>query len=278
MIDGSTAAPGATMNRWSTRPASVMHIAVPLYVVAIVAAEITLVFFDTTAGLIGHAALILLLLSHFLIGSWGTSPAAVATSAPYQALRVLPALALVPLLRLLSIVMPFSALPVWGWYPLVGGTILLATALTARALHYSWADLGLQRAQWVTQLLIALSGPPLGLMTYLLVKPDTYNLVGSRSSPTDIAAAIVALLFAGLVEESLFRGLLQRATGGIVWGSLLYGALYLGTLSPGLLLIMTLAGSFFSWCAARTGAIWGVILANGTLAATALVIWPLLLS
>ena len=278
MTDSAAPAPVTVLDRQRSRTLPTMRIAIPVYVGAIVAVEIVLVFFNTAAGLIGHAVLVALLLGQFLLNSWGTTPATVGTSTSYHTARALPALALVPLLRLLSLVMPFGALPVWSWYLLVGVPLFLATVLLARAMHYSWADLGLRRVPWVTQLLIALSGPPLGLITYLLVRPEPRDLLGRQPTFAALGGAIGALLFAGLAEEVLFRGLLQRATRNIVWVTILYGALYIGALSPGLLLIMTVVGGYFSWCVARTGGIWGVALANGTLAASALVICPLLFS
>lgn len=273
----ATPAPLAIPGQSDAQSAPAMRSTTPLYVGAIVAAEIVLSFFSTQWGLVGHAILIAALLNHYLLASWRSSRASVDQQAPAHAARALPALALVPLLRLLSLVMPLSVTPVWFWYLLAGMPFLLATLLTARALHYSWSDLGLSRAHWATQLAIALSGPLLGLLLYTLTPVDSPNLLTVRGGQFNPLGAIAALLFAGCAEELLFRGLLRRATGGITSGTILFGTMYLATFSLSMVLFMTLVGLFFGWCAARTNALWGVALANGLLAASALVIYPLYL-
>jgi uncharacterized protein len=235
---------------------------VPMYVTAIAAAEVAGVLFGAVVGAICHAILIPLLLSQYVLME----------RAPYR--RILPALALAPLLRILSLNLATPTIPWLYWHALIGAPLLVAIGMTARLLGLTPAQLGLSTRGWQWQLLIGLSGPPLGIVAVRLVHPAPFP---SGYTWSEIAAgSAILLVFNGFAEELLFRGLLQQVaselygSAGVLYSSAVFAALYLGALSWSYALFIFLVGLLFGWCARRTGAIWGVALAHGLLTITLL--------
>ena len=234
--------------------AALASIVVASYVAAIALAEATGVFVAATAGVVSHAILAFALLTH----------AHVAGQAPYR--RLLPALALVPLLRILSLTMPIKYVPQIYWYALVGVPLLVAIGLAARAANLSRDQIGLRLGAWRAQLLVAASGVPLGLAAAYLAPEAPARPAAGAGMAVHI---VILVLFTGFAEELLFRGVLMRAVrdlldrDDLLFSTFLFAVVYLGTLSVEYILFVALVGLFFGWCARKTGAIWGVALAHG---------------
>jgi membrane protease YdiL (CAAX protease family) len=90
-------------------------------------------------------------------------------------------------------------------------------------------------------------------------------------------------VFTGIVEELIFRGVVQAATGqvfggrtGVLLSSILFSSLYLSSLSPSYFLLVSLAGLYFGYCAYTTRSLGGVAVAHGLMNIGLIVIWPLL--
>lgn len=232
---------------------------VPAYLAAIIAAEAIGAFIAPLAGYAGQALLVVALLSQYVY----------AEGARYR--RLLPALALVPLLRLLSLVMPVRFVPEPYWYALIGLPLLAAVLLTAQLLELGPAALGLHTRGWPRQLLIAASGPPLGLAAALLAPQLAFASLSAASAPEQIAGLVALAVGLALLEEMLLRGLLLRVAsetlgaGGLLCASLLSAALYLGTRSLAAIGLAALAAIFFGWCVRRSGGSWGVIASHSLL-------------
>lgn len=224
------------------------------YSIAIIGVEIIGTAWDVLTGAILHAALIPLLLTHFVR----------AKGAPYG--RALAVLALVPLLRILSLTMPVSELPLVYWHVLIGAPLLLGAILTARLLGLSAADLGLRSQHLLAQGAIALVGVPLGFIATLIAPqlptPVFFNWQNGA------AVVLILGIFSAFAEEFVFRGLLQRVMsealgwGGVIVSSVLFAAMYAGSLSVVYVLFIGAVGLLFGWCVQRTGSILGVTLAH----------------
>ena len=245
---------------------SAKTIIVPAYMAVIAGAEAIGAFIGVVPGALCQAVLTLALLSHY----------ALMHQAPYR--RILPVLALAPLLRLLSLAMPIRHLPQIYWHALVGIPLLIGVALTARLLHRSKASLGLCLPSWRSQMLIASSGLPLSIAAFLLLRPQPSV---ARSDWREIAiGSLILLIFTGFTEELLFRGMLQQVANetlgraGVVCSSIMFAVVYIGSLSLGYTLFIGLVGLFFGWCVHRTGSIWGVILAHSILSIGMMLVWP----
>jgi membrane protease YdiL (CAAX protease family) len=195
---------------------------------------------------------------------------------------VLPALALVPLLRLLSLAIPLRRFDPLLWQLMIGLPLLLATVLAIRPVGLSARDagLGLGRVSGWWQLVIALTGLPLGYAAFSITRPE---LPPSANSLLALMGGVIVLvIFGGFLEELLFRGLVQGAATPLLgpisplFAGLASAAVYLGTLDPLVILFMGLVGVLFGALVRRTGSIWGVALAHGALVSGTTIVWPLL--
>lgn len=237
-----------------------------LYLLIIVAIEAIVAYGDTVLGVACAALLILILLNHYI---W-------LGSAPDR--RVLPVLALLPLLRLLSVAMPFRAAPHVYWYLLSGLPLLIAIVLTARMLAFTWASLGFRLRCWRAQGAVMVAGVPLSLIAYGLVRP--HPLIARLDAQHLAVGAGILIVFVGLTEELLFRGLLLQATSSLfgqntlLWNAGAFAATYIGSLSAAYVGLMALVGLFFAWCVQRTGSLWGVVAAHSVLVIGMTCIWP----
>jgi uncharacterized protein len=263
------------LGSWSTpasdsdNPSAISTVIICAYVPFIAVAELVGALVGVLPGALCDAILIPVLLSHY----------ALTPEKPHR--RILAALALIPLLDLLSFTMPVKPVPQIYWYILVGTPLLIAAALTARLLALSWSDVGLRLRQWPRQILIAASGLPLGLVAFLILRPKP--LFAEPTWPEMAASAVVLIVFTGLIEEIIFRGVLQTtaedALGpmSVLYSSTVFAIAYVGSLSLPYVLFMQGVGLLFGWCFRRTGSIWGTTLAHGLLNIGLIVFWPYVL-
>lgn len=240
------------------------------YIAAIAVAEAISVFIGVIPGTLGHAILIPTMLSHYGL-----------SEARYR--RVLPVLALVPLLRILSLVMPIQQLPQIYWHALVGLPLLIAAVLAAHLLGLSRAMLGLNLYARPLQALIALSGVPLSMAAFFILRPDP--LIGEVSGSTIMIGAAILTIFAGFTEEFIFRGLLQQVVGEVfdgraatLYSTILFAIMYIGSLSLSYVLFIALVGLFFAYCVNKSGSLWGVVLAHSIMNVGMVFVWPFIVN
>ena len=255
----SQAADGATLR--SAWPAPVaIGIAVPL----LVAAEVLAAGTDAVpAAALDGVALV------FLLAVYIWSPGDV---------RVLAGLALVPVLRLSSLAL--SVEDPLALYVLTGVPVLTAVVLAADALELPGV-LRLWEIRRASQWHVAVAA----LFAAELATPliDLPPLVADRSLPKVAVAALVVFVFAGVLEELLFRGVLQGAMapmlGGasVVLADLLFAATYLGSGSLPYTALMASFGLACGFWVRHTGSVAGAAIGHGLFAAGLLVIWPVIL-
>jgi CAAX prenyl protease-like protein/helix-turn-helix protein len=124
------------------------------------------------------------------------------------------------------------------------------------------------------------AGLGLGALEYYILAPAP--LVSSFSWGTIGLAALSLMVFTGLMEELLFRGLLQAVAqpvlGGwsIVYVSLLFATLHIGQLSALELVFAFGVGLLFAQLVRWSGSILGVALAHGMTNITLFLIMPYL--
>lgn len=195
---------------------------------------------------------------------------------PARALVV--AVAVVAMARLMSASMPFVPVGALGQYGLVAIPIFLAVWLAARQSRYSWSDLGVvldRRAAGASIMGLAL-GLGIGFVDYDIVRP--FPLATSLRLLELVVPILVLGLTTGLVEELLFRGLLQRAAvrylgtiPGALYGVVMYTTVAVARVDiPGVALVfltaVTLAAvtirtrSIFPAAALHTGLNVGLLL------------------
>lgn len=239
------------------------------YLVAIAVAEILTAFAPARTGLVAHAAVLLVVLIH----------AARVEGKKEQAFLV--SLAFAPLIRVISLSLPLADLPVLYWYLITSIPLFAAVLIAAPTLGFGWPDLGLNLRRWGLQLVIGLSGIAFGVFEYWILRPDP--LVDTLEWSALLWPALILLISTGLLEEMIFRGLLQRASLDVlgVWGigyiAILFAVLHTGYKSLLDVLFVAAVGLFFGWVVHRTRSLLGVTLAHGLTNIVLLLILPLIL-
>lgn len=248
----------------SSRPGVVIL----FYLAVIAVAEVVIALVQPVAGILVHVALLAGLVTH----------AALVDDAGMR--RLLLPLTLAPLTRILSISMPLTILPQIYWYPIIYLPLAAGTIVVMRQTGLSRQDVGFQATKPVWQVLIVPTGALLGLAEYLILRPAP--LESQLTVGTVFISASIFIMTTGLVEEWIFRGVLQRVMkdrfgwAGLLYVSLMFAVLHVGFLSvPDLVFVFGVA-VLFAWLANKTRSIMGITLAHGLTNAGLYVIFPLL--
>jgi membrane protease YdiL (CAAX protease family) len=225
------------------------------YLTAIAFAEALTNLWAPLAGVTFHGLILVGLLSH---ASFIT---------PNAQRRFYLSLALVPLLRLISLSLPLRMFPTIYWYLLVGILLFIGLDIVVRLGNLNHKMLGLVGRDIPRQLLIGSSGLVLGLIGYFILKPAP--LINNYSWVDIWMAGIILLVFTGLLEELIFRGLLlytsSRILGrvGIIYVALINALLHLGYHSTLNIFFTFGVALYFGIVTLRTGSILGVSLSHG---------------
>jgi membrane protease YdiL (CAAX protease family) len=253
-------------------PADVTRTTVGVYAAGIVGAELVTVFVGVVPGVAAHAVVLLAVLQHYLFGASRTAAAA--------HLDVLLVLALLALTRILSLTLAVDEVRRLYQLAIVGAPVLVGVVVAARVLRPLQFLRRVRSWTWREQAPIALAGLPLGLLGYAVARPE--QLVDASSPQLPVAVAVV-VLFSAVPEELLFRGLLQEGltrifgATGLLWGSLLFAAAYLGAEDAAYVLFAGAYGLLFAVLVERTDSLVGVTLAHSLLNVGALIVWPAVL-
>lgn len=215
----------------------------------IVLAEVSTVLIGIPAGALMHGAILVLLAAHNTFARTPKDPQ-------------IPTLMVLPLLRLLSLVMPLESMPVFTWYVWIGVPVLAAGFLVMRAIGFEFSDIGLTRPRQIrTELLLSLFGIPLGLLMGSTAMASQGPLAG-LSLPVYL---LVAIPFIVLLEELLFRGLIQRVASlrsqnlAIAIPNVIYAAMYIGSGNGVAALMMGGFGVLLSAMTLARGTLWAAI-------------------
>jgi uncharacterized protein len=237
-----------------------------LYVAAIIGAEAIASAVGPVAGAVWDAILLYAMLNSCVVAPDRSES------------RLFPFLALVPLLRLLSLTMPSRHVAEIWWYAMVGAPLLLGAFLAARAVPIAWPGLRLRKRAIPIQTAIALAGVPLSLAAYEILEPAP--LVSPLTAPSLVGASLILIVFSAFTEEVVFRGLLQGAAReffgllGLVIVSVLYASLYIGSMSAAYVGFTGVVGLALAVAVDRTGVLWGAVGAHAFLNIGLLLVWP----
>jgi membrane protease YdiL (CAAX protease family) len=203
-----------------------------------------------------------------------------AVNISYPHRRLLLPLALVPLVRIISLSIPLAGIPQIWWYPIIYAPLFIACIVVMRISHFRAKQVGLTVGKWYVQLLIMLIGYLVGVGEYLILKPQA--LITNLTFQEIILPAIILTLSTGFVEELIFRGVLQRAAvdsfgnWGLVYISLLFAVMHMGYLSLIDVVFVFAVAMIFSFIVKFTGSLLGVSLAHGTANVVLYLVFPLL--
>jgi membrane protease YdiL (CAAX protease family) len=230
-------------------------VVLPAYVAAIITAEMVTALVDARWGVGLHVAILWALLVHFSWAKEGSES------------KLLLALCLAPLTRILSLGMPLGDVDLVYWFLIVGAPMVVAAFLAARTLGLTRYDLGLTIRCIPVQLLVGAMGVGLGIGEYFILKPEA--LIDELTWQQAWWPALILLVATGFGEELVFRGVMQSASrdalgkAAIVYVAIVFAALHVGYKSAPDVAFVFLVALFFGWVVARTGSLLGVSLSHG---------------
>jgi len=233
-----------------------------IYLLAIAVAEVVTVFVQPVWGIVCHAIVLVAVVTHS------------ALAGDYRYRHLVLSLALVPLVRIISLSMPLVNIPQILWYPIIYAPLLVAAIVVVRILGLRAREVGFSFSSFPVQLAVGLSGLLFGVAEYFILAPEP--MIIELIWQEIWLPALIFLMCTGFVEEFIFRGVLQRTAveafggWGIVYVSLLFATVHLvHYLEIGLTGILIDIGFvfavalFFGWVVKRTGSLFGVTLAHG---------------
>ncbi|PYE55664.1 CPBP family intramembrane glutamic endopeptidase [Deinococcus yavapaiensis] len=261
-----------TSEKYAQRSSLALLLELSLYILMMIAAESFAAGPSPLLGLWLHALTLIVLTVR-------------ATLFRVKHAEVLIALSLAPLIRLLALTIPTQqlGLDTINVFPIVNLPLILAALLGIRVLSFKAKNVGL-RLSWrdvPLQLLIASSGFLIGYGERLILQPPA---LAAGFEPRQLIWPMLSLMvFTGLSEELLFRGVMQHAAVrhlgprvGVVLISVVFGVFHFGWQSWLDVVYVTLVGLYFGWLAHKTRSIVGISVAHGIANIMLFVVLPLL--
>jgi len=146
---------------------------------------------------------------------------------------MLSAVMIVPLIRVFDFSLPLVFFRQAYWSMIVSLPLLVAVACLARAVGLGMRDVGLVWDGVLLQFAVGLTGIVFGFGEYALIHPQP--MISEFSLGAVIVPAIVLVVFTGLTEELLFRGVIQTlavrsygALQGMAFSSAIFTVLHVG--------------------------------------------------
>ncbi len=243
------------------------------YLAAITAAELVTAVLDPMLGILCHVVIMGSLLIH----------SAIARTTEDR--NFLLSMAIAPVIRIVSLGMPLGVFRQEWWYLLTSIPLFATAFVIVRTIPLQRRQIAIQLPawrDWPLTLIVVASGALLGLMEFLILRPEP--LTDSLSLTAIALPAAILMVCTGVIEELIFRGILQttgtKAFGtwrGIVYVSLLFGALHIGHLSVVDVVFVTAVALYFAVIVHRTRSLLGVSIAHGITNFMLFVVLPLLM-
>jgi hypothetical protein len=194
------------------------------------------------------------------------------------------ALWLAPLTRIYGLAQPYAGLSPLAWWAATAVPMVVAAIVALRLGGLTAKEAGLVPTPHEVPVAVLLVpvGLVVGILIYLLAGP---RALGRELESANLAlVALVVIVNPGLVDEVVFRGVLQRASLGalgsglgIAYTSLLYALIVPAGLASGSLTAIVLTfciGLLLSLVTARTGSILSAAVAHASLALGLFVVAP----
>ncbi|MEM2934346.1 MAG: CPBP family intramembrane glutamic endopeptidase [Methanocellales archaeon] len=190
---------------------------------------------------------------------------------------------LIPLLRIINTSIPvFFPLTIY-WFPFIYAPMFIPIYLAAKNQGYTKDQIGLEsnlRRNVLYTGVGLLLGALLGYIEYFLLHPG--GLVEDLSLSNFLKITLIMFLFIGLVEELIFRSLLQtkleqlfNPTYGLIIASLIFAAMHSGYSLPLEIIFAASAGLIIGYLFQRTRNLYFITTIHGTINVFLFAIIPL---
>lgn len=196
--------------------------------------------------------------------------------------NLLRAMIILPLVRIIGISIPALQIQPIFWYALVSIPLFVAAFILIKNQNLSRKSVGLITGKLPLQFVVALSGIVFGLIEYQILKPGP--IISSPSLIILLLASIILLISTGLVEEIIYRGIIQKNAEnvlgkfwGLLYASVLFTILYIGWQSSVELIFVFFVAIFYGYIFQRTRSIFGISLSHGITNILLLLIIPVII-
>ncbi len=275
-----------------------------IYLILVSLAEVTVAYVSPQAGIFFHIIILAVLFIHSGLISkekmsinkiqWhfikdNNKPSSLVQTLINKRAKlssILLALTLVPLIRILSLVMPLSYFPRIQWFIIIGFAVYLAFLVLMFQQRINLSEIGIKlpsKKHIPIEISIILLGAPLGVMEFYAI-PQT-PFVDLSSIGNIIIAILILFIATGLMEELIFRGLLQNKSieilgvwPGIFFITLIFAALHIGNLSFIDVSLVFCIGGLYAIVVKKTKTIIGVSISHTVVNIFLFIICPLALA
>lgn len=226
------------------------------YLALIALAEILTTYVSVVIGSGLHIAILILLILH-------------AANLPHSSAvgQMLIATMIIPMIRLMSLMMPVSFFETPYWHLIISIPLFVAAYIVRSLLNLSLRRISFNFSYPGLQLAVIAFGGLLGVTEFAILQPrpllTEYTLMNAA------LASLSLLIGTGLMEELIFRGILQKTSegalgkwGSIVFGSLLFMIMHIGWQSLLDLAFVFTAGAFWGYVFYKTRSIFGITLSH----------------
>jgi len=225
------------------------------YIIAITIAELVTTYSNPNVGIAFHAIIAVILLLHWSYAS------------QYGNFDILIALLSAPMIRLLSLALPLFMIPIKYWYLAVSIPLYIAAFIIMRTLGYSFKSLLGKRKDLFFHLGIGSTGLIFGVVEYSIL--HTTPIIDSPTLPNLVVGAFVMTVGTGIMEELVFRGILQKAAekslgklGGLLFAAIIFTMMHIGWQSLIDLFFVFTVGSFWGYIFQKRSSILGTSISH----------------
>ena len=190
------------------------------------------------------------------------------------------ALGLVPLIRIVSLSVPSA--DIWQPYSILIASypLILGVFAIVRILNRRPAEIGLSIRAIPLQIMIAVCGIGIGVLDYVILKPDAF--ISALSWHAVLLPALILLVATGFTEELIFRGVIQHEAEvlgpwGWVYAAAVSSVLQIGHHSVAHWAVALAMALLFGWVVKRGGSILGVSLSHGLINIGLYLVFPFII-
>jgi membrane protease YdiL (CAAX protease family) len=174
---------------------------------------------------------------------------------------------ILPIIRIIGF-MPLMQVNELYWFPVIAIPLFAASYTLMRSQKLTRKRVGLILGNIPLQLTVALSGVILGLIEYLILRPQA--LISTFDMGTVLFASIILIISTGFAEELLFRGILQKNAEnvlgniyGVIYASILFMVFHIGWYSSLDVLFVFGVSMFYGYLFQKTRSLFGITLSHG---------------
>ncbi len=252
------------------RPTRNQSVILIYYILIILIAQIMITYYSITWGIILEAFLIIsLIINSILIKS-------IKFSYLSQAMIIL------PLIKIISLNITVMAIKPIYWLVIATIPITIATIIFMKNMSITPRKAGLITGNLPLQLIIALTGIGLGIIEYTIIHPSA--LISNFNPINIILAGSIIVISTGLLEELIFRGIIQKLAenimgnfSAIIFASILFTILNIGWNSPLNVIFIFLVSLYYGYVFQKTRSILGIGISQGLCNVTLFILLPFLL-